>query len=273
MNKGQIILVVVAVLAVVGLYSLPKVVVDNDSDQGAEAFMSPDPEQGSANHSSSEIPTEMIPQVNKWRSALVVNNEITDYEEALDSLMSVFIRINKYDSAAHYAELFASKFNTVEHWQKAGDAYFEAFTFALDEQKVRLLGEKTRETYEKVLEAQPDNFDVQHNVAMTYLSTAGPMQGIMMLRGIIEKDPSNMKALMSMGRMSIQTGQFENGVDRFESLVSYYPDNAEGNFFLGVCYYETGQLVKARSQFEKVKELDAAPQIVTAADEYLERIK
>ena len=272
MNKGQIILIVIAVLAVVGLYSLPKVVVDNGSDQSSQAFMPEDSSEGIVDHSS-EIPSEVIPQVNKWRNTLFVDEEITDNEEALDSLMSVFQRINKYDSAAYYAEQFASKFNTVEHWQKAGDAYFEAFTFALDEQKVRLLGNKAKEAYEIVLQAEPDNFDVQHNVAMIYVSSSSPMQGIMMLRDIIEKDPDNMQALMSMGRMSIQTGQFDNGVDRFESLVAYYPNNVEGNFFLGVCYYETGQLVKAQSQFEKVKELDAAPQIVTAADEYLERIK
>lgn len=272
MNKGQIILVAVAVLAVVGLYSLPKIVVDNDSEQSPQSFVDENTPEGVVDHSS-EIPTEAIPQVNKWRNALVVNKQITDNEEALDSLMSVFRRINKYDSAAHYAGLFASKFNTVNRWQKAGDAYFEAFTFALDEQKVRSMGTKAREAYEKVLQSQPNNYDVQHNVAMTYISTASPMQGIMMLREIITNDPDNLQALMSMGRMSIQTGQFENGVDRFESLVSYYPENVEGNFFLGVCYYEIGQLVKAQAQFEKVKALGAAPQIVTAADEYLEKIK
>ena len=230
MNKGQIILVFVAVMAVTGLYSLPKVVVDNDSDQGTQTFV----EEGTPNRvvkHSSEIPAEVLPQVNKWRNRLFVNNEITDNEEVLDSLMSVFQRINKYDSAAHYAEQFASKFNTIDHWQKAGDAYFEAFTFALDEQKIRLLGNKAREAYKIVLESQPDNYDAQHNVAMTYISSNSPMQGIMMLRNIIEKNPDNMQALMSMGRMSIRTGQFENGVNRFESLVSYYPENIEGNFF------------------------------------------
>ena len=77
---------------------------------------------------------------------------------------------------------------------------------------------------------------------------------------------------MSMGRLSIQTGQFENGVQRFEAFVSYYPEHIEGNLLLGVCYYETGQLVKAKAQFEKVKELGANEQILTVADEYLERI-
>ena len=107
---------------------------------------------------------------------------------------------------------------------------------------------------------------------MTYVSSSNPMQGIMMLREILEQDPDNQRTLMSMGRMSIQTSQFENAVERFETYVRYYPQDVEGNFFLGVCYYEIGQLVKAKAQFDKVKELGADEQIITAADEYLERI-
>lgn len=272
MNKGQIVLLVIAIAAVVGLYSLPKVVVDNDSDQNAQAFIDPAESDGVVDHSS-DIPEEAKGVIESIKANLLSNGEITDNQVALDSLMAVFQSINKYDSAAYYAAEYAKQFNTVEHWRKAGDAYYEAFTFALDEQKIRLMGTKTREAYENVLAKNPDDFDVQHNIAMTYVSSSAPMQGIMMLRDIIAQDPSNEQALMSMGRMSIQTGQFENGVDRFESLVSYYPENVEGNFFLGVCYYETGQLVKAQAQFEKVKKLGAAEQIITAADEYLERIK
>merc|ERR1712146_543571 len=107
-----------------------------------------------------------------------------------------------------------------------------AFTYAINEQKTSLLGNKAREAYQIVLEAQPDNLDVKHNVALTYVAGPSPMQGIMMLREIIEEDPSNEKALMSMGRMSINTGQFENGIERFQSLVQYYPNHIEGNFFL-----------------------------------------
>ena len=145
--------------------------------------------------------------------------------------------------------------------------------YAINEQKTSLLGNKAREAYQIVLEAQPDNLDVKHNVALTYVAGPSPMQGIMMLREIIEEDPSNEKALMSMGRMSINTGQFENGIERFQSLVQYYPNHIEGNFFLGVCYFEAGQMVKARTQFEKIKTLDASEQILTAANEYLQRIK
>lgn len=270
MNRNQVILLVVAIAAVIGLYSLPRVVVDNDNEQAAE-FVDETIPGGVVDHSS-EIPEEIQPRIDYWKSQLFVNGSMQPQTESLDSLMSVFTEINQYDSAAHYAGMYAEEFDNIIHWQKAGDAFFEAFTFALDEQKISYLGTKAREAYEKVLEAQPSNLDAKHNIAMTFVAGPAPMQGIMMLREIIDQDPKNMRALMSMGRMSIQTGQFENGIERFQSLVEYYPNHVEGNFFLGVCYYEAGQLVKAKAQFEKVKTLDANQQVLTAADEYLERI-
>ncbi len=270
MNKVQILLIVLAVLLVVGIYSLPKVVVNNDSTEES-AFIDETVPGGIVDHST-EIPEEVQPRIVFWKNRLFSNGRIQPNIESLDSLMAVFMEINKYDSAAYYAAMYAEELNQLPLWQKAGDAYFEAFTFALDKPKIDFLGGKAREIYQKILEEQPDNYDVQHNVAMTYVSSSSPMQGIMMLRDILEKDPDNQRTLMSMGRMSIQTNQFENGVERFESYVRYYPQDIEGNFFLGVCYYETGQLVKAKAQFNKVKELGADEQIITAADEYLERI-
>lgn len=271
MKKSQVVIIVIGIALVFGLYALPRVVVDNESDN-AGAFLDEEVPSGVVDHSSS-IPGEIQPLIADLKAKLYVNDKVQESEEMLDSLMIVFASINQYDSAAYYAEQYALAFESTKYWQKAGDAYFEAFSFALDEQKVNFLGEKSREAYEKVLSVDPDNLDAMHNVALTYVSSSAPMRGIMMLREIIAKDPANEKALMSMGRMSIQTGQFENGIERFETLVENYPSHVEGNFFLGVCYFENGDLVKAKAQFNKVKTLDASEQVLTAADEYLERIK
>ncbi len=270
MKKGQVLLVAIAVAAIIGMYSLPRVVVDNDNESTSE-FIDETAPGGVVDHSS-EIPEEIQPKIDFWKGRLMTNSRIQQNEEALDSLMAIYIGINKYDSAAYFAGLYAENYSNADNWQTAGDAYFEAFTFALDKQKVTYLGNEAKEAYNKVLVVEPDNLNVKHNIAMTYIAGPSPMQGIMMLREIIEKDPRNQKALMSMGRMSIQTGQFENGIERFESLISYYPNHIEGNFFLGVCYYEAGQMVKAKAQFEKIRNLNAPEQVVTAAEEYLERI-
>ena len=271
MKKNQIILLVVGIVAVVALYSLPKVVVDNEENEALQFVDEAQPGGQVIDHST-EIPEEIQPKVDFWKAKIVSDATMAKDDIALDSLIAVFQGINQYDSAAYYAESYAEEFNTIELWQKAGDTYFEAFTFALEPTRVERLGTKTREMYGKVLDVTPNNLDVKNNVAMTYIATANPMQGILMLREVLEADEKNEKALLNMGRLSMQSSQFDKAVERFETLVNYYPNNLDGNYLLGVCYYETGKSDKAKAQFEKVKKLDSDPAVQTAADEYLQRI-
>lgn len=272
MNRLQIIIIALAALSIVGLYSLPRMVVDNNEDETHEFAEQVLPDGEVTNHSV-EIPEEDLPRVLKWKAVLMLNGEIQNNESALDSLMAVFRAINKYDSAAHYAAAFADRYQEVDHWRKAGDAFYQAFTFAIEEAKILRLVQQSREYYQKVLDAGVNDLDVRNNMAMMMVDTSSPMQGVMMLREILAEAPTNERALLNMGLLSIRSRQFDRGLERFETLVENHPGNLEGNYYLGVCYFELGQLDKAKMQFDKVKTMDTDPMVQTAADEYLERIK
>lgn len=272
MKRQQIIILIVAVLSIAGLYSLPRVVVDNDENEGGAMIDSTTPEASGANHGA-EIPLEVLPLVEKWKSELFAGTMITDNEAALDSLMLVFQSVNKYDSAAYYAGQFAGTYPEVEHWRKAGDAYYEAFGFAIDEAKTQQLVNQARSFYDKILATGENDLNAKNNIAMMLVETSNPMQGVMMLREILAEAPKNERALFNMGILSIRSQQFQRGIERFETLTEYYPEHLEGNFYLGVCYFETGMLEKAKAQLEKVKQMDSDEIVQTAADELLERIE
>lgn len=271
MKRTQIIIIVLAVLSVAGLYSLPRVVVDNDEGDKRELSEAAVPEGDMANHSS-EIPGEVLPRVERWKNELMFGGTIQNNESALDSLMAVFREVNKYDSAAHYAGVFANSYQDIRYWRKAGDAFYEAFTFAVDEAKSQQLAQEARKYYDKIFDSGATDLDAKTNVAMLMVDSSTPMQGIMLLREILAEDPAHEKARLNMGVLSIRSQQFDRGVEHFESLIENHPDNLQGNFFLGLCYFETGQLDKAKAQLEKVKKMDIDPMLQTTVDEYLERI-
>ena len=108
---------------------------------------------------------------------------------------------------------------------------------------------------------------------MTYLGTQNPMQGITMLREVLEEDPTNELAMFNMGMLAIQSGQYERAVERLSKLVSLYPNHVQGQLLLGVAYLNTNQKEKAREQFERVKKLDDDPAVQAAADSYLQDLK
>ena len=99
------------------------------------------------------------------------------------------------------------------------------------------------------------------------------MQAVLQLREVVENDPTNQLGLYNLGLLSIQSQQFDKAVERFESLVNSHPDHLEGQFYLAVSYFENDQREEARAQFERVKAMEADPEVLTSVDEYLEKLK
>lgn len=260
---------------VLGIFYLPKVVVNNDS----KALPSAQTNEGSTKSSPlpdktphEELPPDVLQNIEYLKENLSSGNNIEKNVIFADSLAQLYLKYNKYDSAAKFLEIIAENIPNAENWRRAGEAYYEAFSYAMDADKRRELAGKAREYFEKILEKSPDNLDVKNKLAMTYLSTSNPMQGIMMLREILEQDPENEKAIFNLGALSIQSKQYEKAVERFSKLVELYPENTQARFFLAVSYLETGQKKDAKEQFEIVKKLDKDPQVQATVDSYLEEI-
>jgi cytochrome c-type biogenesis protein CcmH/NrfG len=110
-------------------------------------------------------------------------------------------------------------------------------------------------------------------MAMTYVATSSPMQGIILLREVLESDPVNEQAMFNLGILSIQSRQYDKAIERLEKLVSIYPENLQAQFYLGVSYFESGEKQKAKKLFELVKVKDNDPALQATVNSYLEEIK
>ena len=182
-----------------------------------------------------------------------------------DSLARMFRRHNELDSAAKYTEVIAQLLPTKESYLNAGNAYYEAFSLTVNAEKLESLGEKARIYYDKVLEEKPDDLEIQAKVAMTYMATENPMQGIAMLRGILAQDPYNQLALKNMGLLSMQSKQYDKAVQRFEKVVYLYAEDVEARLYLALSYLALGEKIKAKSHLNFVKERGDAIMKSTAA--------
>lgn len=273
MSKQSIILVGAALVLVVILFSLPKSVVDNSDttsladEQSVDMGSSPDSlHQVQITEADQDILNRLIGQLANYKED---PKKTTIFA---DSIASVYQRIGKLDSTAYYAGIAADAANELTMWEKAGNAYYEAFGFAMNETKLNELGDKTRFYLNKVLDAKPDRLDLKTKVAMTYMVSSNPMQGVGMLREVLAADPKNEQALFNMGLLAIQSTQYDRAVERFEEFVGYYPDHVQGNYYLGVSYFEAKQKKKAKEQFEKVKKMDADPVLQSSVDSYLKSL-
>ena len=275
MKKSQLILIAVGILAVVGLYALPKVVVDNDSTGAKmeESETSKDSTSSLTEMHGNELSSENRTQADQLKSNYLNAPSAEEKVGYAQVLAGIYQEEGLFDSAAYYwsgaAELMPNNMFLAE---EAGKANYEAFTFALDKTKVESLAEKTRLYLTKVLEKDPKRLDLKTKIAMTYVSSSNPMQGITMLREVLEQDPQNEDGLFNMGVLSMQSGQYKRAVERFEELVKYHPDNLQGQFYLAVSYFEAKEKNKAKAQFEAVKNMTQDPMILGSVQGYLDQL-
>ena len=271
MRKTRIILLIVSILFIAVLFFLPKSVVENESQLKEGA----DPRTSSSLPSNphTQTPQAIRSDINRLRARYL--SALTEEKNAIfaDSLASLYNQAGLFDSAAWYAERATTFFKTNESLIRAGNAYYEAYTFAIDRDKQNVLAEKTREIFGKVLETDPNNLEVKTKMAMTYLSSKSPMRGIAMLREVLNTDPKNELALFNMGMLSIQSGQYAKAGEWLEKLTVVNEKHLQGQLLLGVAYMNQGEKEKARQQFEKVKKMDTDPAVQATVNSYLEELK
>jgi tetratricopeptide (TPR) repeat protein len=268
MVKTRIILAVVAAALVWLIFLLPKAVVENESQLKEEASAET---ASPAGHS--EIPANLSGSIKSVRSQY--SPDVSNQKNAIfaDSLRNLYTQAGQFDSAAWYAEQAATFFNTTESFLKAGNSYYEAYTFAMGPEKQEQMAEKARTWLGKVLDSEPKNLEIKTKMAMTYMSSKAPMQGISMLREVLAEDPKNELALFNFGMLSIQSGQYDKAIEYMERLIVVNPNHLQGQLLLGVAYMNKGNNDKARQQFEKVKQLDKDPAVQATVDSYLKDLK
>ena len=269
MLRKRLLLIGISALVVWALFQLPKSVVENESDMGSS-----DPDTVKTHiQAHANTPREVRLRIQQFRSLFVKGTEKEKNAIFADSLANLYSIAGQFDSAGWFAEEASKFFNNTESWVKAGDNYYQAYTLALDQAKQKVFAAKVQEFYGKVLRENPENLNVKTKMAMTYLTSASPMQGISLLREVLAQDPKNELALFNMGMLSIQSGQYNRAIERFEELVQVNPEHIQGQLLLGVALMNSGDKVRAKEQLEKVKKMDKDPAIQATVDSYLKDLK
>jgi tetratricopeptide (TPR) repeat protein len=263
MNKSFLLVISISIIFIGALYSLPKIIVgDNkkapkvgsanrDKPKPAE---SEDKHEDEENHAAAIQPAQQK-EINEIKHQFDVA-EVSKKEAVGKKLISVLAKYQKYDSAAHYSEQLALAKPDENTIVTTADLYYQAFTYALSDEKSNKMGEKTREFYQKALDKNPNLLLAKTNMAMTYVSTPTPMQGILLLREVVSQSPDFEPALFNLGILSMRSNQFSKAVERFKHITNNNPNNTKASFYLGVSLARLGRNEEAKNVLLKVKELD-----------------
>jgi tetratricopeptide (TPR) repeat protein len=138
------------------------------------------------------------------------------------------------------------------------------------------LATNAKSLFEKSLELNPANDSAKIGIGACYLFgniAPNPMQGIMIIREVVEKNPDNMYGQMMLGIGGIRSGQYDRAIERFTTVVNKQPDNMEAILYLAEAYERKGDKANAVKWYKLAAQKIAVPEAKQAIEERIKTLQ
>lgn len=109
--------------------------------------------------------------------------------------------------------------------------------------------------------------------AVELMKSTNPMAGIQMLKNIVEKDPSNTKALYQLAFFSIQSGQMDKAIDRFNQILAIDSTKSDVLYYMSGIYMEQGKYEQSLKYLELFKGMNKDEKIAQDIDANIVEVK
>lgn len=138
------------------------------------------------------------------------------------------------------------------------------------------MANESKELFEKALVLDPGDDSLKVGLGSCYIFgniADNPMQGIMMIREVAERDPSNMYAQFMLGVGGLMSGQLDRAIDRLSIVASKQPDNVEVKLMLAEAFEKKGDKQNAVKWYESVRSHIGNPEILQELDKRIQTLK
>jgi len=174
---------------------------------------------------------------------------------------------------AYYSGEAAKLENSEKNLTFAAHLLLDRMMSATDASIQRWLATSAKELFDKVLAINPNNDSSKIGVGVCYMFgniSDNPMQGILAVRQIADKNPDNIYAQMMLGIGGIQSGQYDKAAERFLTVIKKQPGNVEAILNLAGTYERMDKKAEAVKWYKEALNYIQIPQ---ARKDIEERIK
>jgi predicted Zn-dependent protease len=138
------------------------------------------------------------------------------------------------------------------------------------------MANESKELFEKALVLNPGSDSLKVGLGSCYIFgniADNPMQGIMMIREVAERDPSNMYAQLMLGIGGLMSGQLDRAIERLNVVATKEPANLEAKIMLAEAYERKGDKQNAVKWYEAVKSQISNPEIIQELNKRIQTLK
>lgn len=125
------------------------------------------------------------------------------------------------------------------------------------------LASQAKVLFDQALSINPANDSSKIGLGACYLFgniSDNPMQGILKIREVVEKDPGNVFGQMMLGLGSKKSGQYDKAIERFLNVLKVDPENLDAIFNLAESYDIHNEKANAIKWYEEAKKRVAIPE-------------
>jgi cytochrome c-type biogenesis protein CcmH/NrfG len=243
----QLLLVAGAAILTAALYFAPQKVKETEHHEHIAGFSFEELNK----EAKGQLKRQEVDKINELEAALQKDPSSV---QVADSIGKVWEKLNMPQISSHYFELVAVANPAEKSWINTAYRYYDASRMTSDSTLKKHFVEKAISSYQNVLKINPDNLDAKTDLGLCYADGPAPMQGILLLREVVEKNPQHEMAQYNLGILSVKSGQYDKAVDRFEKVLQINPANVEARFLLGRTYVMMGKKDLALKNLELIKD-------------------
>ena len=177
---------------------------------------------------------------------------------------------------AYYSGMASKLENSEKSLTFAAHYFLEGIRQQGDPGLKRWMASEAKELFEKALVLNPNNDSTKVGLGSCYLFgniSENPMQGITLIREVVERDPDNMFAQLMLGLGGMESGQFDKAIERLSKVVAKQPKNLEAILTLAEAYERSGDKKNAVIWYEASKKFFKEEEIIKEIDHRIEDLK
>ena len=137
------------------------------------------------------------------------------------------------------------------------------------------MANQANDLFARSLKLDPDNDSTLIGWGSTFFfgASGAPMEGIMKIRTVAERDPNNVFAQFMLGYGGMVSGQTDKAIERFRKVYELDPSNTEAIFLLAELLEKKGDKKGAIEWYQKGKKDVSNPELVKALEEKINSLK
>jgi len=259
MNRPQWITISIAFLLVIGLYAATQKQLFGERKRKPVAVQASSEQAPLSTdtilfHAKEALTQEQVSRLSQLENSIsrgdVANQKLHLYHQLANfwkDTARVFAPFAWYSAEAARLE------NSEKSLTFAARLFLEGLKNEEDVQLKQWEAVQAKDLFERSLKINPANDSSKVNLGAVYLygGLASPMEGIKMIREVVEKDSTNIHAQMTLGEASLISGQLDKAIERFTTVVRLQPDNLEAIFRVAEAYEQMHNNAAAIEWYKK----------------------